>query len=100
MSETLTSTNNSADLSAVVEPLDLVRLSLSERVFVKLKGDRELRGVLHGYDSHCNLVLSDVEETIYVLDPETELLTTTNKSSDMLFVRGDSVVLISPPSRS
>jgi len=31
----------------VKEPLDLVRLSLDERVFVKLKGDRELRGKLH-----------------------------------------------------
>ena len=31
----------------VKEPLDLVRLSLDEHVFVKLKGDRELRGKLH-----------------------------------------------------
>ena len=30
--------------------LDLVRLSLSERVYVKLRGDRELRGTLHAYD--------------------------------------------------
>ena len=29
------------------EPLDLVRLSLEERVYVKLRGDRELRGKLH-----------------------------------------------------
>jgi hypothetical protein len=33
--------------STVREPLDLVRLSLDERVYVKLKGDRELRGKLH-----------------------------------------------------
>ena len=33
--------------SGVQEPLDLIRLSLSERVFVKLRGDRELAGVLH-----------------------------------------------------
>jgi len=32
---------------AVQEPFDLIRLSLSERVFVKLRGDRELTGVLH-----------------------------------------------------
>lgn len=31
----------------VNEPLDLVRLSLSEIVFVKLRGDRELQGRLH-----------------------------------------------------
>lgn len=29
------------------EPLDLVRLSLDETVFVKLRGDRELKGRLH-----------------------------------------------------
>lgn len=31
----------------VNEPLDLVRLSLNEIVFVKLRGDRELQGRLH-----------------------------------------------------
>jgi U6 snRNA-associated Sm-like protein LSm3 len=31
----------------VNEPLDLVRLSLDEVVFVKLRGDRELKGRLH-----------------------------------------------------
>lgn len=29
------------------EPMDLVRLSLDEIVFVKLRGDRELKGRLH-----------------------------------------------------
>jgi len=33
--------------SSIQEPFDLIRLSLSERVFVKLRGDRELTGVLH-----------------------------------------------------
>ncbi len=32
---------------SVAEPLDLVRLSLDEVVFVKLRGDRELKGRLH-----------------------------------------------------
>ena len=35
------------DSAPVSEPLDLVRLSLDEIVFVKLRGDRELRGRLH-----------------------------------------------------
>lgn len=33
--------------TTVKEPLDLIRLSLDERIYVKLKGDRELRGKLH-----------------------------------------------------
>ena len=36
-----------ADQAAVSEPLDLVRLSLDETVFVKLRGERELKGRLH-----------------------------------------------------
>ena len=34
----------------VKEPLDLVRLSLGERIYIKLRGSRELRGKLHAYD--------------------------------------------------
>ncbi|CUS14425.1 unnamed protein product [Tuber aestivum] len=60
------------DTSPIQEPLDLVRLSLDEQVFVKLRGDRELRGRLHAYDSHCNLVLGDVEEMIYVVGDDEE----------------------------
>lgn len=33
--------------SSVSEPLDLVRLLLDEVVFVKLRGDRELKGRLY-----------------------------------------------------
>lgn len=46
------------------EPLDLIRLSIDERIYVKCKGDRELRGKLHAYDQHLNMVLGDVEETV------------------------------------
>ncbi|KAJ3220351.1 U4/U6-U5 snRNP complex subunit lsm3 [Dinochytrium kinnereticum] len=53
---------------AIVEPLDLVRLSLDERIYVKMRGDRELRGRLHAYDQHMNLVLSDVEEVITLVE--------------------------------
>ncbi|KAF6792615.1 u6 small nuclear ribonucleoprotein [Colletotrichum musicola] len=86
----------------VQEPLDLVKLLLDEVVFVKLRGDRELKGRLHAYDSHCNLVLGEVEETIYVVDEdeEDEEVKTISRKSEMLFVRGDSVVLISPQGSS
>ncbi|KAI4235216.1 MAG: hypothetical protein L6R40_006513 [Gallowayella cf. fulva] len=80
------------DQAAVSEPLDLVRLSINEVVFVKLRGDRELNGRLHAYDSHCNLVLGEVEETVYLVedddDDEDETMKTIKKQSEMLFVRG------------
>ncbi|CAG8952690.1 hypothetical protein HYFRA_00008932 [Hymenoscyphus fraxineus] len=87
----------------VSEPLDLVRLCLDEVVFVKLRGDRELKGRLHAYDSHCNLVLGEVQETVYVVEEDDdgeETVKTIHKKSEMLFVRGDSVVLISPQGTS
>ena len=72
--------------AGIQEPFDLIRLSLNERVFVKLRGDRELTGVLHvcpshdqvlsrltlcyqAYDGHMNLILSAVEETILIVEP-------------------------------
>ncbi|KAK0752916.1 hypothetical protein B0T18DRAFT_356691 [Schizothecium vesticola] len=90
------------ETNTVSEPLDLVRLLIDEVVCVKLRGDRELKGRLHAYDSHCNLVLGDVEETIYVVEDEEEdeEIKTVSRKSEMLFVRGDSVVLIAPFSRS
>lgn len=33
--------------ATVKEPLDLIRLSLDENIYVKLRGDREIRGRLH-----------------------------------------------------
>ena len=43
-----------ADEDATVkEPLDLIRLSLDERIYVKLRGDRELRGKLHVRAAHA-----------------------------------------------
>jgi small nuclear ribonucleoprotein (snRNP)-like protein len=43
-------------MSAVETPLDLIRLSIDEKVFVKCKNDRELRGKLHAFDQHLNMV--------------------------------------------
>lgn len=71
-------------MSQIEEPLDLVRLSLAERVEVKCRGDRTLVGTLHAYDAHLNMVLGDVTE-----------LAAEKRRMDLLFVRGDGVVLIS-----
>ncbi|KAH3900009.1 related to U6 snRNA-associated Sm-like protein LSm3 [Saccharomycodes ludwigii] len=79
-------------------PLDLLRLNLDEEVYVKLRGCREIVGTLQAFDSHCNLVLSDAIETIYELNEEdNEKLTSSNKSSEMLFIRGDTVLLVTTP---
>lgn len=74
-------------------PLDMVRSLLDEPVIVKLRNSRELRGTLHAYDEHCNMVLGDAEETVYHMEESGNVSQTKNNSA-MLFVRGDSVVLI------
>ncbi|KAF8165530.1 hypothetical protein B0H34DRAFT_242547 [Crassisporium funariophilum] len=91
--------------TGIQEPFDLIRLSLSERVFVKLRGDRELTGILHAYDGHMNLIMSDVEETIMIVDPDgvangQAVVNVAKRKMEMLFVRGDGVILVSPPSRT
>lgn len=51
-----------------------------------------------------NMVLSDVEETITTveIDEETyeEIYKQTKRTIPMLFVRGDGVILVSPPMRN
>ncbi|KAG8497044.1 hypothetical protein CXB51_008282 [Gossypium anomalum] len=58
--------------STVKEPLDLIRLSLDERIYVKLRSDRELRGKLHAYDQHLNMILGDVEEIVTTVEIDDE----------------------------
>lgn len=71
----------------------MVRALLDEPIKIKLRNNRELSGILHAYDEHCNMVLGDVEETVFSLDDAKNIKTQINRS-DMLFVRGDSVILI------
>ncbi|KAF8314577.1 uncharacterized protein EI90DRAFT_2976930 [Cantharellus anzutake] len=92
--------------SGVRVPLDLVRLSLSERIYVKLRGDRELTGVLHAFDGHMNLIMSDVEETITIVEGLHEqipgqqpTIRVAKRNLDLLFIRGDGVILVSPGAR-
>ncbi|DBA75770.1 hypothetical protein WJX77_009333 [Trebouxia sp. C0004] len=90
--------------ATVKEPLDLIRLSLDEKIHVKLRHDREIKGRLHAYDQHLNMILGDVEETItsIEIDDETyeEIVKTNKRMVPYLFVRGDGVILVSPPLRS
>ena len=68
-------------------PLDILNDSLNTPVVVRLKGAREFRGELQGYDVHMNLVLNKAEE---VKDGES-----VRKMSSVV-IRGDNVVYVSP----
>lgn len=58
-------------LHSVQQPLDLVRLSLNNKVRVKLRYGRHLTGTLvvrfllnQAYDAHLNMLMSNVKEKV------------------------------------
>ena len=67
-------------------PLDILNNALNTPVIVRLKGAREFRGNLQGYDVHMNLVLEEAEE---LKEGEARKLGT-------VIIRGDNVVYVSP----
>ncbi|MEA2035422.1 MAG: LSM domain-containing protein [Euryarchaeota archaeon] len=68
-------------------PLEILDKALNQKsVIVSLKGGREIRGILQGYDVHMNLVLENAEE-------EHENIV---EKHGTLIVRGDNVIYISP----
>jgi len=62
--------------------------SINQVVLIKLKGNKSIRGNLLGFDQHMNLLLESSEE----IPIEGEA-----KSLGTIVVRGDNVVMISPP---
>ena len=62
--------------------------SINEVVLIKLKGNKTIRGNLLGFDQHMNLLLDQSEE----IPSEGE-----SKSLVSIVVRGDNVIMISPP---
>ncbi|MCQ5377639.1 MAG: LSm family protein [Candidatus Methanomethylicia archaeon] len=69
---------------------EMLSESLGSFVLVKLKGGREVRGLMKSFDQHLNLVLDEAEELIPDKEP---------KKLGAIIVRGDNVVIVSPSPR-
>jgi small nuclear ribonucleoprotein len=74
-------------MSEINKPLSLLERSVGGKILVRLKGNRSLRGTLEAYDSHLNLIIEKAEE----------LLENGPKELGRTIVRGDNVILVSPP---
>jgi len=68
-------------------PLDALNASRNKRVIVELKNGTQIIGNLKAFDIHINVVLEDAEER-----HEGEL----KRKLGVLFLRGDTIILISP----
>lgn len=68
-------------------PLDLLNRSRDKKIIVELKNGRQYIGALKAFDIHINVVLDDTEER-YEGEVKRKLGTT--------FIRGDTIVMISP----
>jgi small nuclear ribonucleoprotein len=64
--------------------------SFGKVVLIRLRGGRSLRGKLRGFDQHLNLVLEEAEDISREEDVQ---------RIGEIIVRGDNVVIISPPPR-
>ncbi|MBC7113525.1 MAG: RNA-binding protein [Candidatus Verstraetearchaeota archaeon] len=69
---------------------EMLTESLGSFVLVKLKGGREVRGLMKSFDQHLNLVLENAEELMQDREP---------KKLGTIIVRGDNVVIVSPSPR-
>lgn len=74
-------------VATMMKPLNVLNQAVGSNVMVVLKGGREYRGILDGYDPHMNLVLRNAEER---LDGQP------TRSLSVVIVRGDNVTYISP----
>ena len=68
-------------------PLDALNESRNKRVIVELKNGKQFEGKLKSFDIHINIVLEDAEEMAEG---------TLKRKIGLVFLRGDTIILISP----
>ncbi len=76
-------------VNGIERPLDLLNTSKGKEVLVRLKGKEEFVGTLLAFDIHINLVLDNVKE----MENGSQ-----KKSLGLTFLRGDTIIYISPAS--
>ena len=77
-------------VNGIERPLDMLNHSKGKEILVQLKNDKQIVGTLVAFDIHINLVLDNAKEFA-----NNEM----KKSIGLTFVRGDTIIYISPASK-
>ena len=87
----MSDTRNAEILGKLIEmAVQILEESIGKTVLIRLRGGKSIRGQLKGFDQHLNLVLDKAEDVT-----DTENI----KELGLIIVRGDNVIMISPPPR-
>ena len=73
----------------IERPLDMLNASRGKEVLVQLKNDKQITGKLMAFDIHINVVLDNAREL-----QNNEI----KRTIGLTFVRGDTIIFISPAS--
>ena len=76
--------------NGIERPLDMLNQSKVKEILLQLKNDKQIVGTLVAFDIHINLVLDNAKEFV-----NNEL----KRSVGLTFVRGDTIIYISPASK-
>jgi len=74
-------------MTEAARPLDALNNARNKKVIVELKNGKQFVGTLKAFDIHINVVMDDTEEKV-----EGE----TSRKLGIVFLRGDTIILISP----
>ena len=76
-------------VNGIERPLDVLNNAKGKEVLVQLKNNRQMVGTLLAFDIHINVVLDNAKE---IVDGENK------RSMGLTFLRGDTIIFISPAS--
>jgi len=71
-------------------PLELIDKCIGSKLWIIMKGDKELVGILRGFDDYVNMVLEEVTE--YEMTPEGMKTT----QLDQILLNGNNICLLVP----
>lgn len=74
-------------VNGIERPLDLLNQSKGKEILVMLKNEKQLVGTLMAFDIHINIVLDNTKEL-----EKGEI----KRNIGLAFVRGDTIIYISP----